>query len=193
MSDLPWSPRLETYMRRTLPFLLALLALPAHAVDVMSDNKPSPFEYDFDANTKAWSELQNLLPPYPRRENFVAISLGNRSSNRFYVDYNSVSADLDGVVRYGVVVESPSGAQTVSFEGMRCETGERKIYAFGHPGKDGGSTWQRNRYARWEAIQGRTLNDIRSELYRHYFCTVNGTARLADIQYRLKSGGEYGN
>ena len=26
---------------------------------------------------------------------------------------------------------SPAGAETVSFEGMRCENGERKLYAFG--------------------------------------------------------------
>lgn len=174
-------------MRRTLPFLLALLALPAYAVDVMSDNKPSPFEYDFDANTKAWSEIQNLLPPYPKRETFISIPLGNLSSNRFFVDFASVSADKDGVVRYSVVVESPSGAQTVSYEGMRCETGERKIYAFGHSG----NTWSRNRYARWEPIQSRILNDFRSELYSHYFCTVNGASRLPDIQHNLKSGGDY--
>jgi hypothetical protein len=59
------------------------------------------------------------------------------------------------VVRYTVVVKSPAGAETVSFEGMRCESGERKLYAFGRADGQGGGEWSRNRYARWDVIKGR--------------------------------------
>ena len=181
-------------MRHTLPFLLVLCSLLAHADDALiwgDKDKLSPFDYDFEANAKTWSEMQSRLPPYPKPGNFVAISLGSRSSNQYFIDYASVSADQDGVVRYSVVVKSPSGAETVSYEGMRCGTGERKLYAFGHSDKKGGGEWSKNRYARWEPIPGRGYNDFRRELFTHYFCTVEGAVSLPDIQRNLKSGGLY--
>lgn len=180
-------------MRHSLILVLALFALPAHAADNPliwgEGNKWDQFEYEFD-DTAKWQELQHQLPPYPKPENFIPITLGARSSNQFFVDYASVSAGVDGVVRYGMVVRSPAGAETVSFEGMRCVTGERKLYAFGHKNDKGGD-WSRNRYAKWEPIQGRSLNDFRRELFYHYFCTVDGAAKLPKIQYLLKSGGFY--
>lgn len=177
-------------MRHALPLFLALFCLPVHAADPLvwgEGNKWGDFEYAFD-DTAKWQELQHQLPPYPKPENYIPITLGARSSNQFFVDYASVSASDDGVVRYSMVVKSPSGAETISFEGMRCTTGERKLYAFGR--KEGGE-WARNRYAKWEPIQGRSLNDFRRELFYHYFCTVEGAVSLPNIQHYLKSGGFY--
>jgi hypothetical protein len=185
---------MEPDMRRTLPFLLSLCCLTAQAAEdtlIWGENSNwNQFEHEFE-DTAKWQELQHQLPPYPRQENFIPIPLGARSSNQFFVDYASVSAGQDGVVRYSVVIRSPSGAETISFEGMRCKTGERKLYAFGHGDGKGGGQWSRNRYAKWEAIQTRSLNDFRGELFYHYFCTVEGAAQLPDIQRNLKSGGFY--
>ncbi len=180
-------------MRLTLPLLLALCALAAHADDPKTwDNSDvwNRFEDKFDDSAK-WQEVRQQLPAYPKPEHFIPIVLGARSSNHFYVDYPSVSVGTDGVVRYSMVVESPSGARTVNFEGIRCATGERKLYAFGHDDGHGGGTWSRNRYARWDAITVRSGNDYRNELYNHYFCALDAAASLADIQQSLKSGGHY--
>lgn len=178
-------------MRRTLPLLLALLGSTTQAADPLiwgETSNWSNFETAFD-NTDKWQEVQQQLPPYPKPDNFIAISLGPRFGNRFLVDYPSVTAGEDGVVRYSVVVESPSGARTVNFEGMRCATGERKLYAFGHGDYKSGGVWARNRYAKWEPILSR--NDYRRELFHHYFCTVDGAAKLPEIQRYLKTGGFY--
>ena len=183
-------------MRRTLYLylylFLSLFWLTAHAAEnplIWGESTTwGQFDHEFE-DTAKWQELQHQLPPYPRPENFIPISLGARSSNQFFVDYASVSAGQDGVVRYSVVIRSPSGAETISFEGMRCQTGERKLYAFGRGDGKGGGTWSRNRNARWEPIQ--TRNDFRGELFYHYFCTVEGAAKLPDIQRNLKSGGYY--
>jgi hypothetical protein len=186
-------PEIGPDMRhRTLPLLLALLCSAAQATDPLiwgESNSWSNFESAFDDSTK-WQEVQSQLPPYPQPGNLIPIDLGPRFSNRFFIDYPSVTAGTDGAVRYVLVVKSPSGATTVSFEGMRCATGERKLYAFGHD-KDKGGEWARNRNARWELIQGRSLNDIRRELFYHYFCTVDGAANLGNIQHLLKTGGKY--
>ncbi|MDO9225117.1 MAG: CNP1-like family protein [Pseudomonadota bacterium] len=181
-------------MRPLFTLLITLLALSSHAAENPliwgENNNWNQFEYEFDDTTK-WQELQHQLPPYPKAENFIPITLGARSSNQFFVDYASVTASDDGVVRYGMVIKSPSGAETVSFEGMRCTSGERKLYAFGRSDGKGGGEWSRNRYAKWEPIRGRSLNDFRRELFHHYFCTVEGAVKLPAIQRNLKSGGTY--
>ncbi len=181
-------------MHRLFTLVLLLLVHPTHGADnplIGGENSNfANFEYAFD-DTARWEELQHQLPPWPKAESHIPINLDARSSNRFFVDYTSVSAGSDGVVRYSMVIKSPSGAETISFEGMRCTTGERKLYAFGRSDGKGGGTWSRNRYARWEPIQVRGLNDFRRELFYHYFCTVEGAAKLPDIQRNLKSGGVY--
>ena len=39
-------------------------------------------------------------------------------------------------LRFTLVIVSPSGARNVSYEGMNCSTGERRLYAFGRPGRN---------------------------------------------------------
>jgi len=66
---------------------------------------------------------------------------------RFSVDRNSIAVGSDDVVRYTLVSTSRGGARNVSFEGLRCEPRQKKLYAFGRP--DGG--WSRSRNNRWLA------------------------------------------
>lgn len=147
----------------------------------------SDFEYDFDEDKKPWQEVQAQLPAYPRPDGLVPFEVSAASQNRHYVDEGSLSVGEDGVVRYTVVVRTAGGAENVSFEGMRCATGERKLYAFGRPNGE----WVRNRYARWEPIQTRQATGYHRELFYHYFCTVEGGADLAAIRRNLRRGGLY--
>ena len=119
----------------------------------------------------------------------IEFEVSAATSNRFYIDYNSLSLGKDGVARYTVLIRSPAGAQNVSFEGMRCETGERKLYAFGHSDGKSGGEWSRNRYARWEPIPARQASSHQRELFFHYLCTVDTAGDLKKIQYAVKHGG----
>jgi len=145
----------------------------------------SNFEHDFDENTKKWTEVQAQLPPYPKKDNLVRFEVSSSTSNTFYIDYPSISAANDGVVRYTVLIRSPSGAETVNYEGMRCETGERKLYAFGHAGGE----WSKNRYAKWEPIPARQASSHQRELFFHYLCSVNVAGNLKKMQDAVKRGG----
>lgn len=180
-------------MRYLITLILGLLAVPALAdrdATVWGDSyNPGNFEYDFDANAKAWKEVQAQLPPYPKAENLVEFTVSAATSNRFYIDFPSIHVGQDGVVRYTVLIKSPAGAETVSFEGMRCETGERKLYAFGHKDGQGGGEWSRNRYAKWELIPARQATSHQRELFFHYLCTVDTAGDLKKIQYAVKTGG----
>ena len=91
----------------------------------------------------------------------------------------------DEVVRYAIAIESNTGGRNVFYEGMRCDKGEAKTYAFGRP--DG--EWVRNRYATWRPIRFRVRNDYQGELFSHYFCTVGGAADMNTIKRALANGG----
>ncbi len=180
-------------MRRFPALLAAFLVLPVHAAgspesSIWGDSYRA-FESDFDENVKAWQEIQAQIPAYPQAGNLVPFTVSAATRNQYFVDLPSVSTGADGVVRYTVVIRSPSGAETVSFEGMRCDNGERKLYAFGRPDGKGGGEWSRNRHARWEAIKERQQTSYQRELFYHYFCTVEVHGNLQAIQRLLKSGG----
>jgi hypothetical protein len=165
--------------RPTAVCLLAcLVALPAAA-------EWGQFDYDFDANKKTWREIEAQLPPPPQPGNLSRIEVSSASANRFLVDRASLSVGEDRVVRYTLVVESPAGARNISFEGMRCDVGEYKIYAFG---RDQGA-WSRNRNARWLPVPDRQQTSPQRALFYHYLCTVEHAADARAIQRLLRSGG----
>lgn len=180
-------------MRLITALLLGLLAAPALAdreALVWGDSHDlSNFEYEFDDNAKTWQEIQTRLPPYPKAENLVEFPVSAATRNRYYIDYDSISVGTDGVVRYSVLIRSPAGAETLNFEGMRCETGERKLYAFGRQDGQGGGAWSRNRYAKWEPVPARLAVSHQRELFFHYLCTVDTAGDLKKIRYAVKQGG----
>ncbi|MHB0974427.1 MAG: CNP1-like family protein [Thiobacillus sp.] len=143
---------------RILTALLLCLPLAAHAEWL-------DFEHDFEQD-KPWVEVAARLPPYPKAENLIAFNVSSATRNRFFVDAASISVGADKVVRYTVVIDAAGGARNVSYEGMRCETGERRLYAYGHP--DG--TWSKARNAGWEDIRFRSLLSYHKALYEDHFC-----------------------
>ena len=125
---------------------------------------------DRGMDEKRWAEIGRALPAAPKAENLVPIYVGPMTENSFAVDRESVTVSPDGVVRYTLVVTSSAGARNVSFEGLRCETAERRLYAFGR--SDG--SWSKARNNQWAKIQDNTLNRHHAALYKEYFCTTGG-------------------
>jgi len=106
------------------------------------------------------------LPAYPKAENLIPFNVSSATRNKHFIDAESVSVGEDRVIRYTVVIEAAGGATNVSFEGMRCEAGERRLYAYGHP--DG--TWSKARNAVWEGIKFRSLLSYHKALFEDHFC-----------------------
>ncbi len=177
-------------MRRIFALTAVLFVTPAVASSLYNADL-GKFESDFEENTKTWQEIQAQLPTAPKPENLIEVKLDASTRNSLLIDAASLSASDDGVVRYTAIIRSPAGAENISFEGLRCETGERKLYAFGRTsGKDAGE-WARNRYAKWEPIQARQAGGYHRELFFHYLCTVNTKRDLPTLLRLLKSGGIY--
>lgn len=143
---------------KILPALLLMLPLTAYA-------EWGQFDIEFEAD-KPWVELSAQLPPTPKAENLVEFNVSSAARHRHFVDTASISVGEDKVVRYTVVIEAVGGAKNVSFEGMRCETGERRLYAYGH--SDG--SWSKARNSGWEGIKFRSLLSYHKALYEDHFC-----------------------
>ena len=123
--------------------------------------------FDSEYDEKPWAEIEVQLPAFPEQENLVPFKVGSVSDKQFFVDGASISVGSDDVIRYSLVVVSSTGAQSISFEGMRCATGERRVYAFGRSDK----TWSKARGNSWVKLQGGS-NNHNVALYSDYFCTV---------------------
>lgn len=150
---------------RLFPILLLLLP----AVAFGKNPVPNPdlmFNSNFSEDTTPWEEMAASLPAYPKNENLVSFFVTAASGSKFMIDAAAVSLGKDDVVRYTVVIESSRGARTMNYEGLRCATMERKIYAFGQP--DG--KWSENKRAAWEVIKVRSQLSYHKPLFEDIFC-----------------------
>ena len=128
------------------------------------------FDNEFDE--KPWAEIDVQLPAFPEKQNLIPFNVGSVTDKQFFVDGKSITVGADEVIRYSLVVISSAGAQSISFEGMRCLTGERRVYAFGHSD----NTWSKARSNKWTKLQGGS-NNHHVALFADYFCTV-GTVSI---------------
>jgi hypothetical protein len=140
---------------------------------------------DLDDEPK-WAESPVVLPSPPKDSDLLRFDVSRASRNVFYVDAASLSVGDDGVVRFTLVIESPSGVKNISYEGMRCSSAERRVYAFGEVG--GG--WSLARQQAWQVIRGNSLNRHYAALYSEYFCIPGREVRSAsDALTVLRRGG----
>lgn len=144
---------------------LAALAMIA-ALTVSAQEKWYQWDVDFDEDKKPWKEIEAKIPSYPRSEALLAFEGGGASPHRFFIDSRSLSIGEDGVVRYTLVIKTAGGATNVSFEGIRCEMRQQKVYAVGQA--DG--SWARARNPQWRRILIQGVNRHHGVLFQDYLC-----------------------
>lgn len=160
------------------------------------------FDSDFDSG-KTWAELRTQLPAYPKAENLLPFDAGPASDNLHYIDAPSIAVGADGIVRYTLVIKSPTGAMNVTYEGMRCATDgkrervrldllilkfqvtEKRLYAIGRDDK----IWVRAQGSKWEELEDISQHYAQRALARYFFCPANSIVRNEKEAIRaLKSG-----
>ena len=129
--------------------------------------------------------MQTQLPAYPNPENLLQFDAGPASTNHHYVDAPSLTVMEDGVVRFTLVTKSPQGAMNVSYEGIRCQTAEKRTYAYGRSDK----SWGRARVSKWVDLENIAQNYAQRALYRDFFCpSVNMVKDSEEAIAALKAG-----
>lgn len=165
-------------------------------------------------NDKPFKEDAVTFPAPPVDRDAVPFDLGGREDSplRFAIDPKSVSIGKDNVVRYTVLITSKTGARNVNYEGLRCDTAERRIYAtlrndtnqwVGNRAVDMNETANAesasmNAYkpaTDWQRVGNGGPTDYASALMRSYFCDVRsvaGDGKASTLVRRLGGqGGRY--
>jgi hypothetical protein len=168
---------------RTSVALLGVLlwATSASAAGLLDGLKDEDFE-----EQPLWQENAVQLPPAPQDTHLYSFYVSPTTTHRFFVDIQNLSVGNDGVVRYTLVILSPSGAKNVSFEGMRCEARARRIYASGRA--DG--SWSPSKNERWLPVREAVANRQHAALFTDFFCPGGVmNYRLEEIQKTFKKEG----
>ncbi len=146
-------------------------------------NKP-PFKDEFESD-KSWTEQMTQLPSYPDTTHLMAFDAGNVTNNQYLVDTSSIKIGEDGVIRFTLVIKSSTGAMNVSYEGIRCETDERKLYALGRDDK----TWVQPRISEWQKLSNVRQFYAQRELSKNIFCPHRQIVSSTEVAIQaLKTG-----
>jgi len=142
----------------------ALLAL-IYTLLLLACAGKQPFKDEFESD-KPWVEQLTQLPAYPDVKNLMAFDAGAATNNQYLVDTTSIKIGEDGVIRFSLVIKSSAGAMNVSYEGIRCATSERKLYALGRDDK----TWAQPRVSEWQILDFVRQFYAQRELAKNIFC-----------------------
>jgi hypothetical protein len=169
-------------VRYLLFMALALTAHPLRAaveLDKYGDEMDTvPFDETY---AKKWKESNVTIPSYPDDRDLVPVPMGVNDTLKIYIDSKSISRAPDLVARFSLIVESPSGARSVFYDGMRCETRQYKTYAIG----TANHTFEAVKDPQWRTIPRSEINSFRDNLYRHYICDGHSSARTPEAIVHL--------
>lgn len=166
--------------RLLLLMALSVAVYPLHAKRDQYSSEPEYFDFD-ESQMEKWKEIEITLPPYPKEQNLLVVPLMATDTLKIYIDRTSFSRGADRVARFSLVVESPSGARSVFYEGLRCETREYKTYAYGSPE----GVFMPVKAATWKRVPQPAINAFRYHLYRNYICDTHASARTPEDIVRL--------
>lgn len=128
-----------------------------------------------EAEKPEWVEESIAPPAYPKDEDLIPVEMA-ASSNRFFVDAKSLNLGADGVMRYTMLIRSSGGALNVTFEGIRCGTREKKLFALGR--KDG--TWGAARSSKWTAVTESGTRTYQTVLMKDFFCPREASVKTTE-------------
>lgn len=140
-----------------------------------------------------WKEVEAPPPPAVRTTGLIDLEVP-RATLRFGIDPRSVSVAGDGIVRYVVVAISSSGTVNAMYEGIRCKTGEMKVYARHNPD----SGWVPASRSDWVSLHAAAHSRHSLYIARNGACLgsgANGTAAeivadlRAPVDTRFERGG----
>ncbi len=130
-------------------------------------------------------EAAVTLPPYPQDGNLLEFTFGPAGSHRYFIDTQSLHVSADGIVRYAIVVNAAGGATNVSFEGIRCQGAQKRVYALGR----GGNQWIEAKRSDWSPIRFTQPNEYQAGLYADAFCPGRVAVRSREEALKaLRSG-----
>lgn len=155
---------------------LAALAWPAWAQQASGDRP-------------GWQEDTPPPPPAYATQGLIELEMPRGTSVRMGIDPKTLSINhRTGVVRYVAVARGPS-ALNATYEGIRCATGEYRVYAR----QVQGGEWTAASDSAWKPMRGQSHIMVQHpyKLARDGVCQGTGTRQtVGEIVRALRSGGQ---
>lgn len=126
-----------------------------------------------------WTEGAYTLPLYPAMPDWVGFYVFKENPNKYFVDAKSLTIGEDGVIRFILRVQSPSGAENLSVEGIQCKQGTYRSYAFGDSYN---KRWIESTRADWRKIE---YEDKTRRVLREDMCPERDVPKLAEDAIKL--------
>ena len=140
-----------------------------------------------NAEEYEWTENKADLPAYPDKEKLVRIKFDRPDARfEFFIDPETLTVGDDDVVRYVLLLRSPSGSENIMFEGIRCGSKDYKTFAFGTRE----NKFRQLRSPAWKEITKTSNNWFRYDLWKYYFCSMDERLKVItreNILQRLRN------
>lgn len=155
-----------------------MAAFPSHAGEnssrIMNNNN-----YDFEDENKPWAESTYTLPAYPDKPDWVGFYVNQAMKNQYFADAKTLTLTDDGVIRLILRIRSPAGAENISYEGIQCQQGTYRTYAFGDTIN---KRWIESTRAQWRKIE---YDDKLRQRLREDMCPEKYAPKSADDALNL--------
>jgi hypothetical protein len=153
---------------KKIPLLFLIFSAQLFAVETYDPY--APIENGYDPSLEVpWVEIETQVNQLPQEENLKQLRVDKLdampSGMRFSMDLENVTvSDKDYVTRTWFVVRSDN-AYNGTYEGIRCATGEYKVYAYANPTRS--KPLRIMKMPTWKKIRKSTY---RAEVARDYIC-----------------------
>jgi hypothetical protein len=97
-----------------------------------------------------WRESAVPAPPAFDLKRLIRVESPKGSSLTFGIDPATLSVTPEGIVRYVIAATSGDGGQNVMYEGIRCSTGQYRVYARYSPT----TGWSPLQEGDWQSLYG---------------------------------------
>lgn len=168
---------LHTVLRSGLAFMLAALVSGATLAQYA------------DMDRLDWKEDAVPPPPAYSTSGLIDIEMPRSASVKLGVDPKTIAINTEtGIVRYVVIAQGPS-AVNATYEGIRCATGEFRIYARQVQGGD----WSASTDTAWRAMVGQSSVMVQhpQKLARGGMCVGKSVREsVRDMVRELKTGNQ---
>ena len=129
-----------------------------------AESRGAKSDWERQQEERDFKEADLPLPALPNKDALIEFFVTSASSFRFFIDSASLSVGADKVVRYTLVARSSSGFENISYEGIRCDPGTFKIFAFANDGR-----WKRSD-SEWQEIEPKSVQRWHNVLRGRFFC-----------------------
>jgi hypothetical protein len=158
--------------------------------DVWEDLNPYDYKYNEDIEDFVWKEGDSTLPEYPNDSDLLEVDgPPNYSRYHYFIDGKTLTTDATGVVRFGLIILSPSGSDNAFYDGIRCTENQIKHYAYGSTDMKGNKKFIGRTNAQWGTFRGKGVNAYAYIFATNYFCDHSGVMlKRHEIIQNIKYG-----